>query len=78
MPRSRADSAAVYRSLQDLEDAGAVDSYWDTTEPGPARKWYKITDRGLDKLTEFKLDIEASKKNLEFFLNYYEKLNDRG
>lgn len=74
MPYNKLDSAAVYRALQELEKAGAVEPYWDTSEPGPAKKWYKITGAGFDKLAEYKADIEMRKKNLEFFLSTYEGL----
>ncbi|KNZ69292.1 transcriptional regulator, PadR-like family [Thermincola ferriacetica] len=74
MPHNRADSAAVYRALQELEKMGAVESYWDTSEPGPAKKWYKITRLGRKKLVEFKEDIEMKKKNLEFFLTTFAAL----
>lgn len=74
MPHNKLDSAAVYRTLQELEKAGAVESYWDTTEPGPARKWYKITKAGYEKLAEYKEDIEMRKKNLDFFLTVYQEI----
>jgi len=60
--------------LRELEKIGAVESFWDTSEPGPARKWYKLTDIGLKKLAQFKEDIEMRKKNLEFFLTTYETI----
>jgi len=74
MPHNRADSAAIYRALQELEKVNAVESFWDTSEPGPAKKWYKITDMGVKKLAGYKKDIEMRKKNMEFFLDAYEKL----
>lgn len=74
LPFNKTDSAAVYRSLQELEKLNAVESYWDTSEPGPAKKWYKITPIGLQQLTSFKDDIEQRIKNLEFFLSEYYKL----
>lgn len=77
IPSCHADGAVVYRTLQDLEEEGAVKSYWDTNTPGPAKKWYQITERGLERLEEFKEDIEAHKKNLEFFLDSLEKIPGR-
>lgn len=72
------DSAAIYRGLQDLEKENAVEFYWDTTEPGPAKKWYKITDKGLFLLEEFKVDIEMRKRNFEFFLQKFTELKEKG
>lgn len=65
------DSAAVYRSLKDLEKEGAVISYWETGISGPARKWYKITDIGFERLKWHKEDIEERMKNFRFFLDVY-------
>ena len=74
IPFCYADSAVVYRTLQVLEEEGSVKSYWETDTPGPAKKWYEITAKGLERLAEYKEDIETRKNNLEFFLESYEKI----
>ncbi len=74
MPNYSVDSAVIYRTLQDLEKEGFVKSFWKTEDPGPATKWYEITDEGFHKLSEFKVEIEKRRKNLEFFLSTYQKL----
>jgi len=74
IPYNKIDSAAIYRTLQNLEQEKLVESYWDTAEPGPAKKWYKITVSGLNKLTEYKNDIEMRMKGFQFFLNSYEEI----
>jgi PadR family transcriptional regulator PadR len=74
LPHYHTDSAIVYRSLQELEDDGLVTFYWETDTPGPAKKWYKITDKGMNGLGEFKKDIEMRMKNLEYFLNAYKEV----
>lgn len=76
LPAYKGDTAVIYRALQSLEEEGAITSYWETNTSGPARKWYKITDQGMIKLADFKKDIEIRKKNLEYFLDSYEKLNN--
>lgn len=76
LPCCRADSAVIYRSLQELEEEGAVKSYWETDTSGPARKWYQITEKGLERLKEFKDDIEMRKRNLEFFLDAYKNISN--
>lgn len=40
------DSAAVYRTLRQLEASGLVASFWDTGESGPARRMYSLTAAG--------------------------------
>lgn len=74
LPAYNADSAVIYRSLQDLEQEGSVESYWETDTAGPAKKWYQITSKGLEKLSEFNQDIEMRKKNLDYFLESYKRI----
>jgi PadR family transcriptional regulator PadR len=40
------DSGAVYRTLRQLEATGLVSSFWDTSESGPARRVYSLTEAG--------------------------------
>jgi PadR family transcriptional regulator PadR len=40
------DSTTVYRTLRQLEKAGLVSSFWDTSESGPARRRYAVTSTG--------------------------------
>ena len=40
------DSTTVYRTLRQLERAGLVSSFWDTSESGPARRMYSLTKSG--------------------------------
>ncbi|HUX40374.1 MAG TPA: PadR family transcriptional regulator [Rectinemataceae bacterium] len=71
LPGMGPDSASVYRALQELEDEGCVSAEWETDISGPARKWYSITAAGKKSLASFKEDIEARKRNLEWFLERY-------
>ncbi len=68
------DSAGVYRTLNQLETEGAVIANWDTSKPGPAKKIYKITDIGYEKLSYFKEDIESRVINLNYFLEQLKKM----
>jgi PadR family transcriptional regulator PadR len=40
------DATTVYRTLRQLERAGLVSSFWDTSESGPARRMYSLTKAG--------------------------------
>lgn len=63
------DSAAVYRSLRQLEKSGLVKSKWEGGDKGPARRVYAITPVGRKRLS---LWVEAFKervKILEAFIN---------
>ncbi len=74
LPAYKTDSAVIYRTLQDLEKAGSVESFWDHTQSGPPRKWYKITEIGRNQLIEFRDDIIMRQQNLSYFLRTFEKI----
>lgn len=40
------DSGTIYRTLRQLEKSGFVSSFWDTSENGPARRTYSLTQAG--------------------------------
>jgi len=40
------DSATIYRTLRQLEEAGLISSFWDMSESGPARRKYALTQTG--------------------------------
>ncbi|NTW29188.1 MAG: PadR family transcriptional regulator [Coriobacteriia bacterium] len=40
------DATGVYRSLRQMEELGYVDSVWNTSESGPAKKLFHLTDSG--------------------------------
>ena len=40
------DSGTIYRTLRQLEKSGFVSSFWDTSESGPARRMYSLTQAG--------------------------------
>ena len=72
-PFNFVDSPTLYRTLDKLEKKEMVESWWDTSEKGPAKKWYQITDKGIEILAEFREDIIMRIKDMEFFLEEYEK-----
>ena len=51
------DSAAVYRTLRSLEEADAVESCWVPADSGPARREYRITERGRVLLGEWAQEL---------------------
>lgn len=78
LPAYRTDSAIIYRTLQHLEQSGAVTSSWDHEQSGPGRKWYSITPLGRKALQEFRTDIEMRHQNLSYFLQMHDKLTQQG
>jgi PadR family transcriptional regulator PadR len=47
------DSGIIYRTLRRLEVAGRVNSHWDTSGAGPARRVYVLTESGIQHLGEW-------------------------
>lgn len=78
IPINKFDSAIVYRSLAKLKKEGLVEFEWDMSDTGPARKIYSITETGLEKLAEYKEFIEIRRRNLQSFLDKFEKLKTDG
>jgi poly-beta-hydroxybutyrate-responsive repressor len=67
-----ADLSTVYRILRDLEDRGFVISQWDTSNAGPARRDYTITDDGDRYLAWWVEDLRETDRALHSFLDTYE------
>jgi poly-beta-hydroxybutyrate-responsive repressor len=66
------DSTTVYRTLRQLEKAGLVSSFWDTSESGPARRMYAITNAGetfldlfLDVFTRYQKILQSALNSLD-------------
>jgi len=71
LPHCFSDSAIVYRSLQEMEKKGLVETQWETLETAQPRKWYTITDKGISALEEYAQDIAYRRANFDFFLSKY-------
>lgn len=76
LPTLKVDSAGVYRTLQQLEDAGEVESEWDTSSRGSAKRIYHITPSGWAKLDEWYVDIQARIDILNYFAMTYHHLKE--
>ncbi len=74
LPALKADSAAVYRTLQQLEKEGEVLSEWDTSGSGPAIRIYRLTPAGWQKLEFWLEDIKQRMENLQYFVTAYARL----
>jgi len=72
------DSATVYRTLRQLERSGMVSSFWDTSESGPARRMYSLTQAGETFLALW-LDVLSHYQNiLQSALDSYDNRGARG
>jgi poly-beta-hydroxybutyrate-responsive repressor len=45
-----ADAGGLYRMLRTMEQGGLLESKWETSTAGPARRIYRITEDGMDWL----------------------------
>ncbi|MGI6621312.1 MAG: helix-turn-helix transcriptional regulator [Bacillota bacterium] len=67
------DPGMVYRYLRRLEKRGMIESKWDTTGTGPARRMYKVTADGDELLSVWAETIRSNIAVLQQFLERYEK-----
>ncbi|MBM3127007.1 MAG: PadR family transcriptional regulator [Chloroflexi bacterium] len=69
-----ADPGMLYRTLRQFEEAGLVNSTWDTPARGPARRVYQLTSAGREYLEWWSADIRKTRDQLEHFLAEYASL----
>ncbi len=67
------DPGGIYRTLQKLENDGFIESSWDTTGSGPARKIYEVTPDGKDFLSTWVGALKRNQTFLASFIQRYEK-----
>ena len=63
------DPPVVYRNLRRMEAERLVESSWDTSGKGPARRVYQLTARGRDHLDAWTIAIKYQREVLDAFLN---------
>jgi len=66
----------LYRTLRALEGQGLMISSWDTTG-GPARRLYRLTNRGKEYLYLLKNEMENERKRLNEMISLLENLERR-
>jgi len=71
------DAASVYRALRLLEHDGAVTSAWRTSETGPARRVYRLTDTGEAILRQWVAALEDTSTSLARWLDRYALVTGR-
>lgn len=67
------DPGAVYRTLRQMETEGMVKSKWDTKSAGPARRIYRITKDGEERLYSWIVSLKQRKTAIEKLLKVYER-----
>jgi poly-beta-hydroxybutyrate-responsive repressor len=61
----------LYRTLRKMEENGTVKSSWETSEGGPARRVYSITDAGQAYLDFWAQALEQYRHNMDTFFRLY-------
>jgi PadR family transcriptional regulator, regulatory protein PadR len=61
----------LYRTLRQMEKDGVVESKWETSRGGPARRMYTITDAGEAYLDFWADALEQYRRNMDSFFRLY-------
>lgn len=70
------DPGSVYRTLRQLERDGLLESDWDTTSGGPARRRYTLTETGKVCLNGWADALRGYQNMLNEFFNRYPETDD--
>ncbi|HVM36715.1 MAG TPA: helix-turn-helix transcriptional regulator [Actinomycetota bacterium] len=70
----KADPGGLYRALRAMEQEGLMRSVWQTSEIGPARRTYELTEEGSDWLHAWAATLRKTKKALSQYLSRYDRL----
>lgn len=68
---SAMNAGTFYRTLRQMEKDGMVSSRWDTSEGGPARRVYSITEAGENYLKFWTSSLEHYQKMMNTFFQLY-------
>lgn len=68
---SAMNPGTFYRTLRQMEKDGMVRSSWDTSETGPARRMYSITEAGETYLKYWADSLNQYQKMMDTFFRLY-------
>ncbi len=68
---STMNAGTFYRTLRQMEKDGMVSSSWDTSEGGPARRMYSITEAGENYLKFWATSLEQYQNMMNRFFQMY-------
>lgn len=67
-----ADPGGLYRALRAMEQEDLLDSWWEHSEAGPARRTYTLTHEGNDWLHAWGSVLRVAHRSLGRFLERYD------
>jgi poly-beta-hydroxybutyrate-responsive repressor len=65
----------LYRTLRQMEKEGLCESRWETSDGGPARRMYTITDAGEAYLDFWTESLQQYRKAMDAFFRAYQGLS---
>ncbi len=72
-----ADPGGLYRALRAMEQEGLMRSVWQTSDLGPARRTYELTDEGRDWLHAWAGTLRESSRIIASYLERYDALTKK-
>jgi poly-beta-hydroxybutyrate-responsive repressor len=69
--RGDAPPGMVYRHLRQMDEEGLVESSWDSSGDGPAKRVYSITPEGAEVLEAWIIHMERQRDALAAFIRRY-------
>lgn len=67
----RAEPGGLYRTLRLLEQEGLIESDWSTSDVGPRRRTYRLTEDGMDWLHAWAGSMRYTRDVLDRYLGRY-------
>ena len=70
------DPGGLYRTLRRMEQDGLVDSEWEHSSAGPARRGYRLTEEGVDWLHVWAGALREGRRYLTAYLSRYDRISE--
>ena len=67
-----AEPGGMYRALRSMDEDGLVQSWWEPSQSGPARRRYVITDEGRASLKAWIAEIMITRRRLDELVRRHE------
>ncbi|MGH3849237.1 MAG: PadR family transcriptional regulator [Pseudonocardiaceae bacterium] len=71
------DPGGLYRALRVMEQDGLVESWWEHSTAGPARRSYRLTEEGSDWLHAWAGALRESRRFLSAYLERYDRVGEQ-